>query len=195
MIRRPPRSTLFPYTTLFRSRLFFGIYGADTSSPPPLQRRIMLAGADPYTTFLTPLVRSRGALFVRPGFHYQSPGDGTLRGFRPDLGGRFVLAINLEGTKTVYRRPRAKVLNAVTLEAFADAGLADTMAVRSTSGSGQTPLYDAGVGIVTRQHINDLSWTMRFEVPLVVNRWDYAADVTTLKRVAFRWQISLEPSF
>src|SRR2546429_4336032 len=23
MIRRPPRSTLFPYTTLFRSRLFF----------------------------------------------------------------------------------------------------------------------------------------------------------------------------
>src|SRR2546429_6047250 len=25
MIRRPPRSTLFPYTTLFRSRLFGGI--------------------------------------------------------------------------------------------------------------------------------------------------------------------------
>src|SRR2546430_8071953 len=24
MIRRPPRSTLFPYTTLFRSRFFFG---------------------------------------------------------------------------------------------------------------------------------------------------------------------------
>src|SRR2546421_6910682 len=24
MIRRPPRSTLFPYTTLFRSGLFFG---------------------------------------------------------------------------------------------------------------------------------------------------------------------------
>src|SRR2546430_5609549 len=27
MIRRPPRSTLFPYTTLFRSELRFGIYG------------------------------------------------------------------------------------------------------------------------------------------------------------------------
>src|ERR1041385_8066626 len=25
MIRRPPRSTLFPYTTLFRSRYFYGI--------------------------------------------------------------------------------------------------------------------------------------------------------------------------
>src|SRR5258707_12994580 len=28
MIRRPPRSTLFPYTTLFRSRLFSGIDGS-----------------------------------------------------------------------------------------------------------------------------------------------------------------------
>src|SRR5258708_29483230 len=25
MIRRPPRSTLFPYTTLFRSRIAFGV--------------------------------------------------------------------------------------------------------------------------------------------------------------------------
>src|SRR3712207_7796341 len=28
MIRRPPRSTLFPYTTLFRSRVFDGEQGA-----------------------------------------------------------------------------------------------------------------------------------------------------------------------
>src|SRR2546430_10024667 len=27
MIRRPPRSTLFPYTTLFRSRTFGGVIG------------------------------------------------------------------------------------------------------------------------------------------------------------------------
>src|SRR3712207_8217999 len=27
MIRRPPRSTLFPYTTLFRSRTSFGYHG------------------------------------------------------------------------------------------------------------------------------------------------------------------------
>src|SRR3712207_6932683 len=30
MIRRPPRSTLFPYTTLFRSDDIGGLYGADT---------------------------------------------------------------------------------------------------------------------------------------------------------------------
>src|SRR2546428_7401174 len=29
MIRRPPRSTLFPYTTLFRSLFFAGAAGAD----------------------------------------------------------------------------------------------------------------------------------------------------------------------
>src|SRR3712207_8409719 len=28
MIRRPPRSTLFPYTTLFRSRSYSGAWGA-----------------------------------------------------------------------------------------------------------------------------------------------------------------------
>src|SRR2546430_9233164 len=27
MIRRPPRSTLFPYTTLFRSSLWIGLFG------------------------------------------------------------------------------------------------------------------------------------------------------------------------
>src|SRR3712207_7083404 len=29
MIRRPPRSTLFPYTTLFRSYVFVGDYGTE----------------------------------------------------------------------------------------------------------------------------------------------------------------------
>src|SRR2546430_6240905 len=39
MIRRPPRSTLFPYTTLFRSRTVFSVDdeadvdGADAASP------------------------------------------------------------------------------------------------------------------------------------------------------------------
>src|SRR2546426_8417976 len=28
MIRRPPRSTLFPYTTLFRSQTFAALYGS-----------------------------------------------------------------------------------------------------------------------------------------------------------------------
>src|SRR3712207_8255952 len=36
MIRRPPRSTLFPYTTLFRSRIAFGAFSPDPISPTML---------------------------------------------------------------------------------------------------------------------------------------------------------------
>src|SRR3989442_5341742 len=34
MIRRPPRSTLFPYTTLFRSLLVISLPASDTSGSP-----------------------------------------------------------------------------------------------------------------------------------------------------------------
>src|SRR2546422_5722137 len=38
MIRRPPRSTLFPYTTLFRSRLDIGAYPTTAQGLDALQR-------------------------------------------------------------------------------------------------------------------------------------------------------------
>src|SRR5687768_17771463 len=48
MIRRPPRSTLFPYTTLFRSHGFFGLVGReqrDAVVEPNLRRaRVELDG-------------------------------------------------------------------------------------------------------------------------------------------------------
>src|SRR2546422_4654062 len=36
MIRRPPRSTLFPYTTLFRSLPTYNVYSADGDVTAPL---------------------------------------------------------------------------------------------------------------------------------------------------------------
>src|SRR3989454_6438823 len=39
MIRRPPRSTLFPYTTLFRS--IASLSSEDTASPPPFLRTLL----------------------------------------------------------------------------------------------------------------------------------------------------------
>jgi hypothetical protein len=168
-------------------RLFGGTYLAQHA--PPLQRRIMLSGADPYETFTNPLLRSRGALFVRPDFHYQAPGDANLRGFRPDLGGRWAVALNVEGTKTLGLPAGAAA------EVFFDAGVVDPRAVPpSPSTQSFTTLYDGGAGLVFHPHINELAWTMRFEVPFVVNRWDYAADAND-KRFAFRWVISLEPTF
>src|SRR5260370_13501813 len=38
MIRRPPRSTLFPYTTLFRSDREPFAFGTDTESVPVIRR-------------------------------------------------------------------------------------------------------------------------------------------------------------
>src|SRR2546430_13522192 len=46
MIRRPPRSTLFPYTTLFRSRHPMGQRRGDGAHPGAAARRgLALAGA------------------------------------------------------------------------------------------------------------------------------------------------------
>jgi len=44
--------------------------------------------------------------------------------------------------------------------------------------------------------VKELAWTMRFEVPLAVNRWDNARDFAPGdKTFAFRWQVSLGPTF
>src|SRR5206468_10046714 len=51
MIRRPPRSTLFPYTTLFRS-----FPGNRIMAEPPQLYRINLATAPPV---ITPVARER----------------------------------------------------------------------------------------------------------------------------------------
>jgi hypothetical protein len=186
----------FPLGTTLGVRLFGGAY-AGRSVPVP-QRRIPIAGADPYETFTNPLLRSEGALFVRPDFHYHAPGNGNLRGFRSDLGGRWALTANLELARSVWRRDRG-ILRDVAITGFADGGLVDTLAVPPTgSGGGRwyTPLYDGGVGLVTRHQIRDLGWTMRIELPLVVSRWNYAADLRSGEgRLAFRWQLSLAPSF
>ncbi|PYO96533.1 MAG: hypothetical protein DMD60_10050 [Gemmatimonadetes bacterium] len=80
---------------------------------------------------------------------------------------------------------------------FADGGLVDTLAVPATSpGRWYAPLYDAGLGLVTRHQIRDLGWTMRIELPLVVSSPSHAADLRPGKgKLALRWQLSLAPSF
>src|SRR2546428_7733324 len=42
MIRRPPRSTLFPYTTLFRSDSAYGGFGAAPKFPRPVVFNFLL---------------------------------------------------------------------------------------------------------------------------------------------------------
>ena len=175
-------------------RVFGGAYAG--ASDPLRQRRIPVAGADPYETFTDPFLRSRGALFVRPDFYYHAPGNANLRGFRSDLGGRWALSVNAEATRALWRRDGGP-LRELALEGFADGGLVDTLAVpASRAGRWYSPLYDGGVGLVTRHQLRDLAWTMRFELPLVVYPWQEAADPRPGKaRLALRWQVSLAPSF
>src|SRR2546430_5003537 len=49
MIRRPPRSTLFPYTTLFRSEMGFALYQIfqEAGLPAPTMNLEMPLGNDP----------------------------------------------------------------------------------------------------------------------------------------------------
>src|SRR3712207_8359731 len=73
MIRRPPRSTLFPYTTLFRSPYTF-IYTSGTTGPPKgcvlthgnyraivdsVGERELLRGDDDLTYLFLPLAQDR----------------------------------------------------------------------------------------------------------------------------------------
>src|SRR2546426_12721882 len=59
MIRRPPRSTLFPYTTLFRSTL--------TATPIPRTLHLSLAGLRDLTLLETPPKdRSPMLTFIEP---------------------------------------------------------------------------------------------------------------------------------
>ena len=65
------------------------------------------------------------------------------------------------------------------------------------AGKSYTTLYDGGVGIVAHRQVRDLPVTLRLEFPLVVNRWNYAADWNGKNQglFALRWQVSLESSF
>src|SRR3712207_7970602 len=44
MVRRPPRSTLFPYTTLFRSRRTFAIISHPDAGKTTLTEKLLLFG-------------------------------------------------------------------------------------------------------------------------------------------------------
>src|SRR2546422_706580 len=48
MIRRPPRSTLFPYTTLFRSQATSNAFNITATPPPPATH--LAFGVQPSTT-------------------------------------------------------------------------------------------------------------------------------------------------
>ena len=174
-------------------RFFAGTHLAE--NPPFRQRAIPLAGADPYQTMHNPLVRSRGAPFVRDEVFYHSPGNGNLRGYQPGAGGRWLGAVNVEVGRSVYRR-RSGVLRSAAVMAFADGGIADTLAVPSPAGRVASVIADAGVGFRFGFHVGDVTFPVRLEFPLFVSRPKLAHNQRQgTDRFEFRWLIGLAPSF
>src|SRR3712207_9560774 len=77
MIRRPPRSTLFPYTTLFRSKA-----GWDVPSPEgsmfvwaPIPERFRHLGSVEFSKLLL----AKAKVAVAPGLGFGEHGDGHVR--------------------------------------------------------------------------------------------------------------------
>src|SRR2546423_14714899 len=109
MIRRPPRSTLFPYTTLFRSAPEFDAFG----EPGCLGQRPrcgLVAGA--FTCALRGLLEGGGGLRVGTGCgRRQVPGptvDVIWTGRRPREGAVYGPAL-CRRSRVIDRRPRERM--------------------------------------------------------------------------------------
>src|SRR2546430_12068341 len=129
MIRRPPRSTLFPYTTLFRSRSFAvrarhgrgGCDGADGGGPRPrrseaplpgdqLQRHGIPAGVRSHDEHVGHRGARRGGLDV--GKRSRSRAAGRAPSGRPSAAARRMIPI-VYNVRSVVRRPVSTTLTAL----------------------------------------------------------------------------------
>ncbi len=164
--------------------------GALGGTAVPLQRRIFLAGADPYATFANPFLRSRGALFARDGVHYQAPGGAGLRGYAAAASATWVVALNAEAGLRLLDRPQRRFVSALTAAAFADVALLDRAAL------GRAAAADAGVGLRAAHRIGPTRFVTRVDLPLVVTRPAAAVAGASGEGVfKFRWVWSLEEAF
>ena len=179
-----------------RSRLGVGlrVFAGATlpSDPVPRQRRIPLAGADPYQRFASPFLRSRGSILASSGFHYHAPGGAGLRGFDDRLSAPRALGATVELEYTLSRRPRGGLFYRIALAGFADGALADgdlAAADRLTTAA------DAGLGLRLDHRLGRTSFQTRLDLPLWISRPALAQDDGPRRPVGFRWTFSFVPAF
>src|ERR1017187_9356638 len=72
MIRRPPRSTLFPYTTLFRSGRMDGVFGTERTAVAAARTGIVAKYATHFSA--AEILEQRGVV-GRTGVHEELRGD------------------------------------------------------------------------------------------------------------------------
>jgi hypothetical protein len=156
------------------------------------QRRIFLAGADPYELLTSPFQRTRGALLVRDGIHYHAPGGAALRGFSPELSARQAYGLSLELERGLARRSGG-LANRLAVAAFGDGAMADG----DLDPDGRlVGAADAGIGVRIDHRIGATSFQTRFDFPLWVSRPLLAQDTGPGgRRLGFRWIFSFAPAF
>jgi hypothetical protein len=176
--------------THLRARLFAGAALAPGRLLP--QRRISLAGADPYEQLTNPFLRSRGALLARGGFFYQDPGGAGLRGLDPALSARQAYGASLEVEEDLWNQGGG-LARRLALAAFGDGALADG----DLDASGRlASAADAGVGLRLDHRIGTTAFQTRFDFPLWISVPRLAQDMHPgTARLGFRWSFSFVPSF
>jgi hypothetical protein len=156
------------------------------------QRRIYLAGADPYELLTSPFLRSRGALLVRDGMHYHAPGGAGLRGLSPALSARQAYGLSLEIERDLMRRSGG-LATRLAVAAFGDGAIADG---DLDPGDRLAAAGDAGIGVRIDHHIGTTSFQTRFDFPVWVSVPRLAQDTGPgRRRFGFRWMLSFTPAF
>lgn len=171
------------------ARLYGGAVLAGDSVPR--QRRLYLAGADPYQRFGSPFLRSRGSLFA--GRHYHEPGGAGVRGLDSRWSGTKVVSAGVELEYAVRRRPLEQLVGRVALAAFVDGALAD--GVLDAGGERLRSVADAGVGVRIAHRLGATRFLTRLDFPLWVSRPEFAAENTGGDPAAFRWRLSFKPAW
>jgi hypothetical protein len=160
----------------------------------PRQRRVYFAGADPYELLNNPFVRSRGALFLRPGFHYHAPGGAGLRALEPTLGGHQAYALSLEVERDLVRRGGG-LARRVGAAAFGDGALGDGD-LDPTGRDRLRSAGDGGLGLRIDHRIGATTFQTRLDLPVWVSAPALAQDrAPGQRRLGWRWTCSLAPAF
>ena len=171
-------------------RVFAGTL--QSGEPEVRQRRIFLAGADPYEQLRNPFTRSRGSLFRQEDVHYHQPGGANLRGLHPYAAAPSAAALNVELERTLLLRPRSRLFRRAGIALFGDLAVADGDFARA--GSTRARLSgDAGIGIRATHRIGTTEFTTRVDFPLWVGVPALAEDGEADEAFGFRWLFSFQP--
>ena len=180
------------------ARLGFGLrlYGGVTASKSELalQRRIFLAGADPYERMSNPFLRSQGAILARSDVRYDAPGGAGMRGLDPRLSASQAYGASIETEATLWRHGGSLARRA-SLAFFADGALADDHFGTARS-KRILSVAEAGPGIRIEHRLGATTFQTRWDFPLWISRPALAQDRRPgTRQNGYRWVFSFSPSF